>query len=986
MSLFLRGVSGSNSSSDLDKLAGMGGLDFLKRYADPAVIDSPDADYYKGSGTTTVIADRSAANPAKYYDIDGILRDYLTANKLRHTYGVYTDLGFIRKPGILQERQSTNLLLYSNDLSNAAWTKTNVVINGKDSSLVLQFKLNESAENASVDDASLKGYDGVSARNTSLLSVAGKIGNCFNFNGSTDLISIVDNPDLRMISGGTIMGWIKPDGYGGGNQGRIIDKSTGTNAQNGYYIRYSSPGLLYMKVNSESNSAWSTNNSVQNGVWQHFAVTFAATGRRFYINGVDVTGTGTGNSLPPDVAGVVKIGNRASSSDRGFDGGIDDLRVYNRVLTQTEIAAIYAEEDEDDLVLNGKSVDDTYNTQVIKTSAANGTVTQQVTSTGDNVGSFFLKRKSGTGYVWVSVDNGLTVQLCYLSSSVWRRFKSSASVINPTVMIKIYTSGDEILFCHSQVETRTNPTTPIYTTDQAVTRNAESVSFLLVGNRNSRTETFFLHFTNLAELDANTSSRIFCDTSNPQRLLRKSLGGSTTISFKPNLTNSSSSGCSSPTFPLRRGESYVTCMVSDYQIGTKAYINGVLEDEDDTVFTDNAWVGGSFYLGGSNAGSGADIIIHDVAAYGKVLNDADVLTVSRIFYNNNPDISFGLFSDMHLDLVAPTAGGASASSNSVLAAAVDVWNLDSSVRFIVGLGDNIDGDSKEDDIYNLARIDDVLDSFKKLSYLIMGSHDVEKMSRSEFITNCRHIVSPGYYSFDLWGWHFICLDGGDGGSPYVMSSDQLAWLAADLSASSLPKVVFIHAPVYLNYPGNTAVITETGDGANQLSNWVFSGMTLSNSDVFKVYWSLSDSEGTRIVSIYSDSAKTIKVAEGSLVGDGLITLSEVGGSGLSGSVTVTYTSDDTDASNTVIVGEFTAYPWGYYQYNAKDTRELLEAVQNVKVVFSGHLHNDYNSVVNGIRYFGLQNLSGGGDTATIRLRSDGTIKMAGAGNQDSYDQ
>jgi hypothetical protein len=40
-------------------------------------------------------------------------------------------------------------------------------------------------------------------------------------------------------------------------------------------------------------------------------------------------------------ANSIQIGNRSGDLARGFDGGICGVRVYNRVITTTEISAIY---------------------------------------------------------------------------------------------------------------------------------------------------------------------------------------------------------------------------------------------------------------------------------------------------------------------------------------------------------------------------------------------------------------------------------------------------------------------------------------------------------------------------------------------------------------------------------------------------------------------------------------------------------------------
>ncbi len=91
-------------------------------------------------------------------------------------------------------------------------------------------------------------------------------------------------------------------------------------------------------------------------------------------------------------------------------------------------------------------------------------------------------------------------------------------------------------------------------------------------------------------------------------------------------------------------------------------------------------------------------------------------------------------------------------------------------------------------------------------------------------------------------------------------------------------------------------IGEVNDNANQLDNWSFDGaLKGSNTDADgKVYISLSDSGGTRTVSVYKDAGRTQLVAQGQRAGDGEVTLSEQNSSGLSGTVDVAYTQDDND--------------------------------------------------------------------------------------------
>ncbi|MBI5101024.1 MAG: VWA domain-containing protein [Nitrospirae bacterium] len=104
-----------------------------------------------------------------------------------------------------------------------------------------------------------------------------------------------------------------------------------------------------------------------------------------------------------------------------------------------------------------------------------------------------------------------------------------------------------------------------------------------------------------------------------------------------------------------------------------------------------------------------------------------------------------------------------------------------------------------------------------------------------------------------------------------------------------------------------AVITEFGDETSQqLSEWALTGISSSNTDLYMLYWSLTDSGGTRTVSLYKAAAKAAGdlVAEGSKLGDGTITLLPQNSSGLSGSVKVALKvalADSGDNSNQLSV-------------------------------------------------------------------------------------
>jgi hypothetical protein len=77
--------------------------------------------------------------------------------------------------------------------------------------------------------------------------------------------------------------------------------------------------------------------------WQHVAVVFGASRIKFYINGVlykNRSFSGSGNTSVP-----LTIGNNASRKwHQPFDGIIDDVRIYNRILSDYEIHELYSRE------------------------------------------------------------------------------------------------------------------------------------------------------------------------------------------------------------------------------------------------------------------------------------------------------------------------------------------------------------------------------------------------------------------------------------------------------------------------------------------------------------------------------------------------------------------------------------------------------------------------------------------------------------------
>lgn len=109
---------------------------------------------------------------------------------------------------------------------------------------------------------------------------------------------------------------------------------------------------------------------------------------------------------------------------------------------------------------------------------------------------------------------------------------------------------------------------------------------------------------------------------------------------------------------------------------------------------------------------------------------------------------------------------------------------------------------------------------------------------------------------------------------------------------------------YIKLPNALTVedeVTIAGDSASQVSQLVLSGVTFDFTDNYVLYWKLTNSGIIRTFGLYKTSAMAAGdlVAQGTRSNNGEITLTAQNSSGITGVVTVTYTADDTDASNTV---------------------------------------------------------------------------------------
>jgi hypothetical protein len=181
---------------------------------------------------------------------------------------------------------------------------------------------------------------------------AGKVGQAFSLDGSDDYVGSIGTAStfsfIQNTGVFTIEGWIKLDDPNTLREQAII-ANTPTTAEKGHYFTWNNSAgqqqldllLLKGQAGIPVIAATSPNHVITDSDWHHVAATGNGTGITFYVDGVafpvgGVMGSkSTGNSTR-----AIDIGRCAPSSCL-FAGGIDELAIYNRALSASEIGAIH---------------------------------------------------------------------------------------------------------------------------------------------------------------------------------------------------------------------------------------------------------------------------------------------------------------------------------------------------------------------------------------------------------------------------------------------------------------------------------------------------------------------------------------------------------------------------------------------------------------------------------------------------------------------
>jgi len=203
--------------------------------------------------------------------------------------------------------------------------------------LVAYYKCDDGS-GTTATDATGNGHDGTLAASGVGWTGSGKVNGGLTFSGSGNGVVIPDSAALDGLSAMTIAGWYKPTSNA---IGQAVSKNTSISTQTPFETQFWNDGNVYCNFNINGNFYGSTFHAYTAGAWVHVVQTYDSATKqiKMYINGSLVQTVTTAGGNVKSNSSALYLG--SSGGNGPFNGLIDEVAIWSRALSGTEISTLY---------------------------------------------------------------------------------------------------------------------------------------------------------------------------------------------------------------------------------------------------------------------------------------------------------------------------------------------------------------------------------------------------------------------------------------------------------------------------------------------------------------------------------------------------------------------------------------------------------------------------------------------------------------------
>jgi hypothetical protein len=191
----------------------------------------------------------------------------------------------------------------------------------------------DEASGTTAQDASGSGNNGTISGATRVAGRSG--GSALNFDGIDDRVTVADSASLDLTNRMTLEAWVRPTALGSSWR-TVAMKEQSADLVYGLYAG-SDTGVPSAHFHNGGHTMLAGPGALTTGSWTHLSSTYDGSTLRLYVNGTQVASRALSGSAAAS-SQALYIGGSALWGEY-FQGAIDDVRVYNRALTGSEIQA-----------------------------------------------------------------------------------------------------------------------------------------------------------------------------------------------------------------------------------------------------------------------------------------------------------------------------------------------------------------------------------------------------------------------------------------------------------------------------------------------------------------------------------------------------------------------------------------------------------------------------------------------------------------------